>query len=58
MLVVSDVKSWGVQGYVSIPEAPRPAAAYYRLPYGKGALIGHAEFVHEDEAEDVEPRDG
>lgn len=31
LLVVTDVKSWGVQGFVQIPQGGR---AYYRLPTG------------------------
>ena len=34
LLVVSEVKSWGVQGYVTIPgDGEQGGNAYYRLPY-------------------------
>ena len=34
LLVVSEVKSWGVQGYVQVPGRGQ---AYYRLPYKQAA---------------------
>lgn len=42
LLIVSEVKSWGVQGYVSIP---MKGDAYYRIDNGKFELVGVAKFV-------------
>lgn len=40
-MVVSEVKPWGVQGYVTIPK-DGPRQAYYRVPRGKFEVVGHA----------------
>lgn len=53
ILVVEEVRSWGVLGYVVVPKNPVAAAAYYRLPYdpGKagvdetGKKVGRAEWL-------------
>lgn len=47
LLVVTEVKSWGVQGYVPIPKHPSSVEAYYRVPFDKIQRIGTAEWVYE-----------
>jgi hypothetical protein len=44
-LVVTEVKPWGVQGYVSIPDAGKAARAYYRVKTEHMVLIGPAEWA-------------
>lgn len=39
---VSEVKSWGVQGWVQVPKS---GSAYIRLPFEQIDLIGHAVMV-------------
>jgi len=51
-LVVSAVKPWGVQGYVSIPDAGRAARAYYRLKREAMVRVGSAEWVVEGTGEE------
>lgn len=41
LLVVEEVKSWGVQGYVWIPAR---GAAYYRCPFEALSYIGRAQW--------------
>lgn len=48
-MVVTEVKSWGVQGYVKVPGADG-GDAYYRVAFDKVAYIGRAELVHADQA--------
>ncbi len=46
-LVVTEVKTWGVQGYVSMPTKPGTSAinmAYYRVEFEHVAYIGMAEW--------------
>jgi hypothetical protein len=45
LLTVTEVKSWGVQGFVRVPGRPNAGNAYYRVPFGKIARIGWAEYV-------------
>lgn len=49
-LVVTEVKSWGVQGYVKVPGG---GDAYYRVAFNKIVLIGIAIWIREDEKENV-----
>ncbi|HEU5433111.1 MAG TPA: hypothetical protein VFU81_15700, partial [Thermomicrobiales bacterium] len=51
-LIVTEVKSWGVQGYVAMPEAGKTARAYYRVHSDQMARIGRAEWVVNDDAEE------
>jgi hypothetical protein len=47
LLVVSEVKSWGIQGYITIPnntEEPN-GTAYYRIENGKFEVVGRAVMV-------------
>lgn len=49
-MVVTEVKSWGVQGFISIPTGPEmPGAAYYRVPFEQVVRIGKAEWTPPDE---------
>lgn len=43
LLVVTEVKSWGVQGYVRVPDG----AAHYRAKNGTFEHVGHLAFVPE-----------
>jgi len=43
-LVVTEVKTWGVQGYCK-PLDDKGGLAYYRVPFDKIRLVGHAEWV-------------
>lgn len=45
LLVVSEVKSWGVQGYVTIPHSESVGNAYYRIEKGKYEVVGFAVIV-------------
>lgn len=42
-LIVSEVKSWGVEGYLRIPM--QEGNAFYRVPFENTALIGKAEWA-------------
>jgi len=42
ILIVSEVKSWGVQGYVTMP---LQGDAYYRIDFGKFELVGVAKLI-------------
>lgn len=42
-MVVSEVKTWGVQGYVTVPGSG--GQAYYRCPWKAFVRIGKAEWV-------------
>lgn len=44
-LTVTEVKSWGVQGFVKVPQPPVSADAYYRVPFDRLAKIGVAEWA-------------
>lgn len=46
-MTVTEVKTWGVQGYILIPVSrdKRPGVAYYRATWETIALIGHAEWL-------------
>lgn len=46
-LVVTEVRAWGVQGYVRVPSKPDGAGdAYYRVTWDKVSYVGEAEWVH------------
>ena len=42
LLIVDEVKSWGIQGYVFIPKGGR---AFYRIANGKFEKVGTSLFV-------------
>lgn len=45
-LLVEEVKSWGVLGFVQIPgNAEQGGQAYYRLPWNGGDYVGKAVFI-------------
>lgn len=43
-LTVTELKSWGVQGFVAIPGSD--GAAYYRCAFEHCEYIGQAEWIH------------
>lgn len=45
LVQVSEVKSWGVQGYVQIPKG---GSAYIRLNWNQIEYIGQAILVHQE----------
>lgn len=45
-MVVTEPKSWGAQGYVSVPGA---SVAYYRCPTEAMVKVGMAEWIASDE---------
>jgi hypothetical protein len=47
LLVVSEVKSWGIQAYVMLPknDGTGTGFAYYRISYGEFVKIGSALIV-------------
>jgi hypothetical protein len=55
LLIVSEVKSWGVQACTLIPKSndssEGPGEAYNRLPFEQIAIVGHAEVWHESTPE-------
>ncbi len=43
LMIVTEVKLWGVQGYVQIPgQGEAGGQAYYRCKFGDFEFIGHA----------------
>lgn len=52
-LLVEEVKSWGVQGFVPMPERADkpPGCAHLRVPWKHMELVGTAVFVPRPEAE-------
>lgn len=49
-LLVTELKSWGVQGFVAMPKSrdELPGAAYYRVAWENLAYIGQAEWMPAD----------
>lgn len=49
LLIVDEVKSWGVQAYISVPQSNdgtvAPGAAFNRLNWADFELVGHARVV-------------
>ena len=54
LLVVTEPKSFGVQGYVAVPAAPAGQRAYYRVASERFVRIGTAEWRVADA--DAEPQ--
>lgn len=52
-LTVTELKSFGVQGYVQVPKHPSSVQAFYRVQSGRITRIGRAEFVDSDTAEEL-----
>lgn len=44
LLIIDEVKAWGIQGYVSVPGS---GTAYYRIANGKFEKVGTATIVME-----------
>ncbi len=45
LLIVSEVKSWGIQGCVIMPTPKGTREAYYRIENGKFQVVGKAILV-------------
>ncbi len=43
--IETEVRSWGLQGFVAVPDHPRSVQAFYRVPNGKYERVGRAEWV-------------
>jgi hypothetical protein len=56
ILLVTEVKSWGVQGAVRMPTADGAGDAYYRVPYAHCEPVGRAAWAPpmDDEADEEE----
>ena len=54
IMVVTEPKPWGAQGYVTIPHAEGSARAYYRCKYENMELVGKAEWIRQHPKEDKE----
>lgn len=48
VMVVEEVRSWGVLAYTKIP---KHGDAYLRVPHGHFEVVGHAVLVHPEERE-------
>jgi hypothetical protein len=50
LMIVTEVKSWGVQGYIAVPAArgAPPGEAYYRATWEQVVRIGRAAWVADD----------
>lgn len=48
-MIVTEVKPWGAQGYISMPgeRGESPGAAYYRAKWAEMHLVGKAEWVQQ-----------
>ncbi len=44
-MVVSEVKSWGLQGYCKVPGSQNDGVAYYRVPFDRCERIGPARWT-------------
>lgn len=44
-LTVTEVRNWGVIGYVQVPTQPASAQAFYRVPFQRVVRIGAAEWA-------------
>lgn len=45
LLVVTEVKSWGVQGYIRVPQVPKASNAFYRVEWAKVEYIGESAWL-------------
>ena len=45
LIIISEVKSWGIQGYITIPrnDGEPLGQAYYRLKWGQFERVGNVE---------------
>lgn len=56
-MTVTEVKGWGAQGFILIPEGPRgvlPKVAFYRAKWDEMTFIGHSEWILETVATKTE----
>ncbi len=58
LMVVTDVKNWGLQGYIIVPGVTGSDRAYYRVNNGGYAKVGVAKWLRGDEAADKWLREG
>lgn len=49
LMVVTEPKSWGAQGYVVGPQAPKAGIYYYRCKHENMVKVGKAEWIQGDE---------
>jgi len=49
LMVVTEVKSWGAQGFVPVPANP-PKMAYYRCNFEDMEFVGNATWTDDSEA--------
>lgn len=47
LMVVTEVKPWGYQGYVKVPAQ---GLAFYRVPKEKAVYVGEATWLHADDS--------
>ncbi len=47
LMMVTERKSWGAQGFVAIPHADGPQNAYYRCKYKDMEYVGRASWIPE-----------
>lgn len=50
VLVVEDVRPWGVMGYVPVPQGQGQARAYYKVEWAHVERVGELEWVPADVA--------
>ena len=51
-MLVTEVKKWGVQGFIAVPTGPEmPGRAYYRAEFTEVVRIGIAEWTPAPEGE-------
>lgn len=49
LMVVTDPKTWGAQGYVLVPDSGGAGRAYYRVAFEHMEYIGRAAWVNADD---------
>lgn len=53
-MTVTEVRPWGLIGYVRVPgKGDKGGNAYYRVPHGKYARVGAAEWMSEDHSDGI-----
>lgn len=50
LLTVTEMKSFGVMGFVRVPERPEAVEAYYRVAFEHIAYIGESEWAPKEAA--------
>lgn len=51
LLVVTEPKPWGAQGYVLVPDSSGAKRAFYRLNFEHGVRVGNIEWLYLDQDE-------